>query len=83
MRRREFFQLGCGALAFLERLPHSRAQERPKKSRIGYLTAVVGTGPSSFDEAFVRGLRDLGYVESENIEPVRAGGAFMYCPEGA
>ena len=39
------------------------AQQAEKIPRIGYLTGV-GSGPN---EAFLQGLRDLGYVEGKNI----------------
>ena len=39
------------------------AQQTKKVPRIGYLTSV-GSAPN---EAFLQGLRDLGYVEGKNI----------------
>jgi len=42
------------------------AQAQPGKiPRIGYLS--LRSGPSSLDEAFQQGLRELGYVEGQNI----------------
>ena len=41
----------------------AEAQQPKKVPRIGYLTGV-GSAPS---EAFLQGLRDLGYVEGKNI----------------
>ena len=43
----------------------AEAQEGVKIPRIGYLSPR--TGPTHFDEAFRRGLRELGYVEGKNI----------------
>jgi len=41
------------------------AQQAKKVPRIGYLSARSVKGPS--DEAFRQGLRDLGYIEGQNI----------------
>ena len=43
----------------------ANAQEQARIPRIGYLSPRPG--PSPFDEAFGRGLRELGYVEGKNI----------------
>ena len=43
----------------------AQAQQRPKIYRIGYITNRTGIGPN--EEAFRRGLRDLGYIEGENL----------------
>jgi len=43
------------------------AQQRAKIPRIGYLTASSHSAQSAPIEAFRQGLRDLGYVEGENI----------------
>ena len=43
----------------------AEAQREKKIPRIGYLT--VRAGPSDRDEAFRQGLRDLGYIEGQNI----------------
>jgi putative ABC transport system substrate-binding protein len=40
-------------------------QPSTKTARIGYLS--LRSGPSHFDEAFRQGLRELGYVEGQNI----------------
>ncbi len=40
-------------------------QEQTKVPRIGYLSSRPG--PSRLDEAFRQGLRELGYIEGENI----------------
>ena len=62
MRRREFMALICGAAT----CPIVARAQQPagKVARIGML------GPASGDplvEAFKQGLRELGYVEGENI----------------
>ena len=44
------------------------AQQPTKIVRIGYLTtADVATAPHHLREAFLKGLRDLGYVEGRNL----------------
>ena len=52
--------------AFLLALVHrAEAQQPAKIHRIGLLSS--NTVPSAWREAFRQGLRDLGYVEGENI----------------
>ena len=43
----------------------SEAQQAKKVYRIGYITNRTEIGPN--EEAFRRGLRDLGYIEAENL----------------
>ena len=51
--------------ALLSIVPSAEAQQAKKVPRIAY---VLGrSGPMEFDEAFRRGLRELGYVEGQNI----------------
>jgi len=58
------FCLGLGAMLFALCLS-AEAQQAPKVPRIGYLS---GTGPKAPTVVgFRRGLRDLGYIEGENI----------------
>jgi ABC-type uncharacterized transport system substrate-binding protein len=46
----------------------AEAQQAAKVARIGYLTtADVATAPRHLREAFLKGLRDLGYVEGRNL----------------
>ena len=45
----------------------TQAQQPKKVARIGFLTAASETGISHLTEAFLQGLRDLGYVEGQNI----------------
>jgi putative tryptophan/tyrosine transport system substrate-binding protein len=65
MRRRDFITLLAGAAA--ARPIAARAQQAGKVRRIGYL----GFGPASTYatrvEALRAGLRELGYVEGQNI----------------
>ncbi len=53
------------ALSILAAPPAAEAQQPAKVPRIGYLSPRPG--PSFYDEAFLKGLRDLGYVEGQNI----------------
>lgn len=55
------------ALAVLGAPLASDAQRPPKVHRIGFLGAASSSGYASLVEAFRQGLRDLGYVEGENI----------------
>jgi putative tryptophan/tyrosine transport system substrate-binding protein len=65
-RRRFLIALGAGVLA----VPRGAlAQQQPKVARIGFL--YFGSRQSSLDtgryDAFVRGMRELGYVEGTNV----------------
>src|SRR5262245_54721752 len=63
-RRREFITLLGGAAAAWPFAAH--AQQPGKTPRVGYIRA--GTPHNDpFREEFVRGMRDLGYVEGRNI----------------
>lgn len=42
-----------------------RAQPAPKLSRIGYIS--LRPGPNEFDQAFLRGMRERGWVEGQNL----------------
>jgi putative ABC transport system substrate-binding protein len=44
----------------------AEAQQANKVARIGFLTSDLGAGPH-LREAFLQGLRDLGYVEGRNL----------------
>jgi putative tryptophan/tyrosine transport system substrate-binding protein len=65
--RKGFFGLALSALLFA--LCVSVEAQQPKKlPRIGYLVTVGDrSNPASPDKAFQQGLRDLGYIEGENI----------------
>jgi putative ABC transport system substrate-binding protein len=54
-----FITLACGAVA--------QAQQTKKVPRIGYLGAYSPSAGALLLEAFRQGLRDLGYVEGQNI----------------
>ncbi len=59
--------LGCAAL--LAAAPLVLAQPAPKKvARIGYIAAVSATADAPRLEAFRQGLRELGYVEGQNLQ---------------
>jgi putative ABC transport system substrate-binding protein len=63
MDRRAFL---AGAAALLAAPLGAEAQQAPAKvARIGYVS--LRPGPTHLDEAFQRGLRELGYVEGQNI----------------
>jgi putative ABC transport system substrate-binding protein len=53
------------ALAFFAATLAAAAQQPAKIPRIGYLSPRPR--PSFYDEAFLKGLRELGYVEGQNI----------------
>ena len=59
------------------------AQQPGKMARLGYLTAAGRAGSAHLTEAFLQGLRDLGYVEGKNIaiEYRFADGKFERLPE--
>jgi putative ABC transport system substrate-binding protein len=46
---------------------HAEAQQRVKVPRIGYLSAGFSSPKPARTEAFRQGLRELGYVEGQNI----------------
>jgi ABC-type uncharacterized transport system substrate-binding protein len=64
MRRREFITL-IGAAAGWSLA--ARAQQVAKTARIGFLGADTQSGVESRLERFRAGLRDLGYVEGDNV----------------
>ena len=65
--KRKITVLTLGAMLFAPCLS-AEAQQPNKVHRIGYVRAVgVPSTPAPNVEAFRRGLRDLGYVEGENI----------------
>ncbi len=61
-RRKLVIALGAGALAGPL---GSFAQQPEKMPRIGYLT--IGSAAGQVSEAFLQGLRDLGYVDGKNV----------------
>jgi len=53
--------------ALLSIAPSLWAQQPKKVARIGYLIAGTFSGQAPYTEAFRQGLRDLGYIEGQNI----------------
>jgi putative tryptophan/tyrosine transport system substrate-binding protein len=64
MRRREFLRLFSGAAAAWPLT--ARAQQSERLARIGYLSPYSASR-TVLDDAFLAGLRDLGYVEGKNV----------------
>lgn len=62
---RRAFSAGMAALA-ARPLTVGAQPPAPKVARIGYLS--LRGGPSELDEAFRQGLRELGYIEGQNID---------------
>jgi ABC-type uncharacterized transport system substrate-binding protein len=65
MRRREFITLIGGATAAWPLA--ARAQERPNVPRVGYLFSLTQAESRHLWEACRQGLRELGYVEGQNV----------------
>jgi putative tryptophan/tyrosine transport system substrate-binding protein len=67
MKRREFTALVGGiGLLLAVKVRRAGAQQGEKTPRVGYIRAGTPNN-DPFREAFVRGMRDLGYVEGRNI----------------
>ena len=69
MRGNKFLRaLMCGLLPMVAAMGVSaQAQQARKMPRLGYLAAVSASADAPRLEAFRRGLRELGYVEGQNI----------------
>ncbi len=80
MRRREFMLLGGAAIAWPLA---ARAQQPGKQWRIGMLETISAAANAASFNALRKGLRDLGYVEGNNliIEYRSADGASGHFPE--
>jgi len=65
MDRREFIGTVAGGL--LAAPLAAEAQQADKMARIGYLAFNLAAGDPRIREAFLQGLRDLGYVEGRNL----------------
>jgi ABC-type uncharacterized transport system substrate-binding protein len=63
MRRREFITLLGGTAAAWPRA--ARAQQPGKLARVGFLSGGAGPNPNIY--GFQQGLRQLGYVEGQNL----------------
>ena len=65
VKRRAFITLFFAAMA---RLVEAAAQTKPWIPRVGYIGAGAGAANNDNFEAFLQGLRELGYVEGQTIE---------------
>ena len=65
MDRREFIGTLAGGLVTAPLA--AEAQQADKMARIGYLAFNLAAGDPRIREAFLQGLRDLGYVEGRNL----------------
>ena len=63
---RRFFPLALSALLFALCLC-PQAQQLKKAPRIGYLSSIDSTNESARAECIRRALKELGYVEGQNI----------------
>jgi putative tryptophan/tyrosine transport system substrate-binding protein len=64
MTDRRTFLRGAGA-AFVPALTPGLALSQGRPARIGYISARAG--PNEFDQAFVRGMRERGWIEGQNL----------------
>jgi len=64
MMDRRTFLAGTGAV-FLAAPLAAEAQQSAKVWRIGYLSPAPGHNP--IDEVFDRSMKDLGYIEGQNV----------------
>jgi putative ABC transport system substrate-binding protein len=67
MRRRDFIKVIAGSAAAAAFPVVARAQQRSNVPRIGYLFSFTRAEGEHLWEACRQGLRDLGYVEGQNI----------------
>jgi putative ABC transport system substrate-binding protein len=63
---RRTFLAGTGAVLLAAPLA-AEAQQPAKVARIGWLAATNATIDPRLPEAFLQGLRDLGYIEGRNL----------------
>jgi len=70
IRRREFITLFGGAAAWPMA---ARAQSGESMRRVGVLTNLTQNDPEgrARDDAFVQGLKELGWIESGNLRIIR------------
>jgi ABC-type uncharacterized transport system substrate-binding protein len=80
---KKIIKLFAAAMFILAGFCFAEAQQPKKVARIGFLTAATRAGAAHLTEAFLQGLRDLGYVEGQNIaiEYRWADGNFERLPE--
>ena len=83
MRPRESMLRRLVPIVALLLAPGATAVAQPKIARVGYLAAVTATADAPRLEAFRQGLRELGYVEGQNlvIEYRHEGGGFGRLPD--
>ncbi len=65
-RRKLLVTLGAGALAFAA-APSSFSQQQGKVWRVGILSPTSASLSSSNTNAFLEGMRELGYIEGKNL----------------
>jgi putative tryptophan/tyrosine transport system substrate-binding protein len=65
-RRKLLVTLGAGALTFATP-PGSFGQQQGKVWRVGYLSPTTVSVNSQYTAAFLKGMRELGYVEGKNL----------------
>ena len=65
-RRKLLVTLGAGALAFAAP-PGSFGQQQGKVWRVGFLLPGAGSLSSANAGAFLKGMRELGYIEGKNL----------------
>ena len=66
IRRKFLVALGAGALAFAAP-PGSFGQQQVKVRRVGFLSLSAASLNSPYANAFLKGMRELGYVEAKNL----------------
>jgi putative tryptophan/tyrosine transport system substrate-binding protein len=74
VRRREFITLLGGATAAWPAV--ARAQPGDRRPLVGYLVETTKEAHASRIAAFLEGMRDLGYIEGQNVEIVYRFGNF-------
>src|SRR5262245_5118965 len=69
MRRREFITLLWGAVAspFVARARGASAQQASRIPVVGFLNAAIADHYKKFTDEFRRGLREMGFVEGQNV----------------
>jgi putative ABC transport system substrate-binding protein len=65
-RRKLLATLGAGALAFAAP-PGSFGQQQGKVWRVGFLSPTSASFSPPYTDAFLKGMRELGYVEGRNL----------------